>query len=359
MRIGIVTKHLGLPVGFGTYAARLLDAYAADPGGHEFFVYAPRRAAPSADLGGRFTVRTLPVPPGLRSALAVWEHAVVPQVARRDRLDVLHYLHTAAPLRPSGTPVVVNVLDTIAWSLPGYEQPRVYDRLARRAIRSADRVLTISESARGDIAGIFGLAAERIAVTPLAGPRADPEPAAEGDYLLFVGGTERRKNLSTAMQAFAAADLGATRLKVVGPSAASPVNDSAGDVMAPLSDEQRARVDWLGHVDSSTIARLYREAIALVFPSRYEGFGLPVLEAMARHTPVISSNVSSLPEVAGDAALLVDPDDVDALRRAMERVVAEPELRRELVERGLKRAAGYSWKQTARGTLATYEEAAR
>ena len=135
MRIGIVTKHLGLPVGFGTYAARLLDAFAAAPGDHEFFVYTPRRAAPRDDLGSRFTVRTLPVPPGLRSALAVWEHGVVPEAARRDRVDVLHYLHTAAPLRRYKAPVVVNVLDTIAWSLPGYALPRVYDRLAVRAIR--------------------------------------------------------------------------------------------------------------------------------------------------------------------------------------------------------------------------------
>jgi glycosyltransferase involved in cell wall biosynthesis len=339
VRIGIVTKHLGLPVGFGTYAARLLDEL-AKLDEHSFTVYTPRGAR---------------VPAGSRAALTAWEHGVVPALARRDRVDVLHYLHTAAPLGRFRAPVVVNVLDTIGWSLPDYALPRAYDALARRAVRKADLVMTISESARSDIAGLFGMREDRIAVTPLAGPPIDDTARPKQPYLLFVGGTERRKNLRTVLEAFALGVSAEVRLKVVGPKTASPVNDDPDDLVGPLSTGQRERVDWLGHVSSEELERLYREATALVFPSLYEGFGLPVLEAMARHTPVICSNVSSLPEVAGDGALLVDPADARALRDAIQRLLDDQALRDRLVARGLDVAGSYSWQRTARLTVAAYE----
>jgi glycosyltransferase involved in cell wall biosynthesis len=355
MRVGIVTKHLGLPVGFGTYATRLLAALSAIEDDNSYFVYTPRAAAPEG-LGSNFTARPFPVPAGLRSGLAAWEHAVVPRAARRDRVDVLHYLHTAAPIGRFRAPVIVNVLDTIAWSLPGYALPRTYQSLAARAIRRADRVITISESAKRDIGDFFGVDAERVTVTPLGGPAVDEMPVRKLPYVLFVGGTERRKNLRTLLGAFASGDFPGTRLVVVGPSHPSPVNDDPEELMRPLSVEQRDRVDWRGHVPADELERLYREATALVFPSLHEGFGLPVVEAMARLTPVICSDRSSLPEVAKDGALLVDPLDAAALECAIKAVLSDASLRDRLVARGRDVADGYRWDETARRTVAVYAD---
>jgi glycosyltransferase involved in cell wall biosynthesis len=355
VRVGIVTKHLGLPVGFGTYATRLLAALGEIDGETSYFVYTPRAAAP-VGLGRNFTNRTFPVLPGLRSGLTVWEHALVPQAARRDGVDLLHYLHTASPLGRVRMPVVTNVLDTIAWSVPGYAQPWPYQSLAARAIRRADRVVTISESAKRNIADLFDVDAERVTVTPLAGPAVDEVPVRKLPYLLFVGGSERRKNLRTMLGAFASGDFPGIRLVVVGPYEPSPVNDDPEELMRPLSAEQRGRVEWRGHVQADVLEQLYRQASALVFPSLHEGFGLPVVEAMARLTPVICSNRSSLPEVAKDGALLVDPLDAAALEHAVKAVLSDASLRDRLVARGREVAVGYRWDETARRTRAVYDE---
>jgi glycosyltransferase involved in cell wall biosynthesis len=136
-------------------------------------------------------------------------------------------------------------------------------------------------------------------------------------------------------------------LRVVGQHTASPVHDAR---------HEQNGVRWLGYIGEPELVELYRHATALVFPSRYEGFGLPVLEAMARRTPVIASDASSIPEVARGAAILVDPDDVEGLAEAMRRIAAEPPLRAELVERGVEIVSGFSWDETARATVAAYEE---
>lgn len=340
MRVGLVSRHLGLPVGFGTYAEHLIRALSERGDGNEYLVYAPRAV------------------PSLRAALTAWELAGAPARAARDRLDVLHYLHPAYPARRPRAPTVVSVLDAITRMLPGYRLPPPYDRLEARAARRADRVVTISHSARDDIAACFGVAPERIEVTYLGAPPVDPQPSDTGDYWLFVGGTERRKNLAAALAAFARGPFEGHRLKVVGPTAASPIADSRESLTAGVRESVADRVDWLGRVPAGELADLYRGALALVFPSRYEGFGLPVLEAMARHTPVIATAVSSIPEVGRDAAELVPPDDPAALADAMARVAGDEALRRRMVARGLEVVADFTWEETARRTAAVYEDLA-
>jgi glycosyltransferase involved in cell wall biosynthesis len=341
MRVGIVTRHLGLPVGFGTYAENLLRTLDAIGGDHEYVVYAPRwNDVP--ELGDRFRVRRFPVP-RVRSALNAWDLTAAPAAALRDRVDLLHFLHPAYPALGPRRPVVVNLLDAIGWVVPGYRLPQPYEWLERRAARRADLVLTLSESARDDIARVLGVARDRIRVTYLGAPAVDSEPRDDPErYFLFVGGTEKRKNLRAVLDA-----LGDFRLKVVGSTSPSPVHDDR---------IERPGVEYLGHVTGDELAALYRGATALVFPSLYEGFGLPVVEAMARRTPVIASNVSSIPEVAKDAALLVDPADATAIRDAMERVASDSSLRDDLTRRGVEVARSFTWEATARATLAAYGE---
>jgi glycosyltransferase involved in cell wall biosynthesis len=345
VKIGLITRHLGLPVGFGTYATNLLTALDALGGDNQYVVYAPRWNDVPA-LGDRFRVRRFRVPQ-VRSALNTWDLTAAPAAAVRDGVDLVHYLHPAYPAVSPRRPVIVNLLDAIGWVVPGYKLPQPYEWLERRAARRADLVLTLSESARDDIARELGVPRERIRVTYLGTPATGLSPRQAGDkpYFLFVGGTEKRKNLRAALEALSGLD--GARLRVVGPTDPSPVHDAR---------TEQPGVEWLGYVGEDELAQLYAGATALVFPSLYEGFGLPVVEAMAHRTPVIASNVSSIPEIARDAAVLVDPSDVEAIRDAMERVAKDPELRARLIDRGAEVAREFTWEATARATLAAYEE---
>jgi glycosyltransferase involved in cell wall biosynthesis len=344
VRIGLVARFLGEPTGLGSYAVNLLQALDRRDDEHEYFIYTPTwNDVPS--LGPRFTIRRSPVPRRSRAALTVWDLTLPAIAAVREPVDVLHYLHSAFPPFSPGCPAIINLLDAIHWLVPGYRLPQPYDWLERRSARRADLVLTLSDSARTDIESVLGLPRSKIRVTPLGGPPLDPQASPKEPYFLFVGGTEKRKNLAAVLEAFSSID--GFELRVVGKNTASAVHEARS--------EQRG-VRWLGFVSEEELLDLYRHATALVFPSRYEGFGLPVLEAMARRTPVITSNSSSLPEVAGGAAILVDPDDVDGLREAMQRLIADPGLRAELAGRGAKVVSSFSWEETARATVAAYEE---
>jgi len=344
LRIGIVARFLGEPIGLGTYAVNLLRAIDKLDDENEYFIYTPAWSE-VPPLGPRFRIRRSHVPRRSRAALTLWDLTLPAVAAAREPVDVLHYLHVAFPPFTPGSPVVINLLDAIPWVVPGYRLPKPYDLLERRAVRRADLVLTLSQSAREDIESVFGLPRAKIRVIPLGGPALDPEPSSKEPYFLFVGGTEKRKNLGAVLDAFSSID--GFELRVVGANTASPVHDSK---------REQSGVRWLGHVSEEELVELYRHATALVFPSRYEGFGLPILEAMARRTPVIASNASSIPEVARGGAILVDPDDVEGLRDAMRRVGADAGLREELTRRGVEVVSGFDWDDTARDTVAAYGE---
>jgi glycosyltransferase involved in cell wall biosynthesis len=333
-----------MPVGLGTYAVNLLRALDARADDHEYFIYTPTwNDVPR--LGPRFRIRRSRASRRSRAALTLWDLTVPAVAAAREPVDLVHYLHPAAPAFSPDCPLVINLLDAIGWVVPGYRLPQPYEWLERRAALRADLVLTLSESARADIESVLGLSRAKIRITYLGAPPLDPEPSSKEPYFLFVGGTEKRKNLGVVLDALRSLD--GYELRVVGAYTASPVHDARR--------EQRG-VHWLGHVGEEELAELYRHAIALVFPSRYEGFGLPLLEAMAHRTPVIASNRSSIPEVARGAAILVDPDDGEGLRDAMRRIAADAELREELTRRGAEVVSGFSWSETARATINAYEE---
>ena len=311
---------------------------------NEYFIYTPTwNEVPP--LGPRFHVRRSPVPRRSRAALTLWDLTLPAIAAAREPVDLLHYLHPALPALSPGRPMMMNLLDAIGWAVPGYRLPQPYEWLERRAAGRADLLLTLSESARADIERLLGVPRAKIRITYLGAPPLDPEPSPKEPYFLFVGGTEKRKNLGAVLAAFSSFE--GFELRVVGTHTASPVHDAR---------REQTGVRWLGHVGEQQLAQLYRHATALVFPSRYEGFGLPLLEAMARRTPVIAANSSSLPEVARGAAILVDPDDVEGLRDAMQRVAEDAGVSEDLTRRGAEVVAGFRWDETARATTAAYAE---
>ena len=232
-----------------------------------------------------------------------------------------------------------------------------------RSLEIADHILADSAATRDDIVKQLSVRPERISVVPLAADRSfKPMPAAEtrkvlsdwglvpDSYLLFMGTIEPRKNLLRLLQAV---ELAGSR---IGPLVVAGADGWGSDEVAGhIQRLQRAgRLSYLGYVPDNFRPALINGARSFVYPSLYEGFGLPVLEAMACGVPVLASNVSSLPEVVGDAGILVDPHDVDAIAREMARLWEDEPLRRELVARGLARARTFSWEKTASQTLGVY-----
>ena len=262
----------------------------------------------------------------------------LPRLLRRVRPALAHFLHAIPPGCPC--PAVLTVQDLSFERDPALLRPwerLIFRAVVPRAARRAARVLAISERTKGDLVELYGLAPERIVVTPLGVDAAfSPGPASDS-YVLLVGAIEPRKNPLAA--ATAAREVGRPLVAV------GPVRDRA------LARQlERAGADLRGYVSKEELARLYRGAACLVFPSSYEGFGLPVVEAMASGTPVVAAPDAALREVAGDAAVFAAPDELAAgIRTAL----AD---RERLVAAGLERARGFTWDETARLTLDVYRE---
>jgi glycosyltransferase involved in cell wall biosynthesis len=285
--------------------------------------------------------------PGKASALVrdtAWYLAGLPLRARRARLDVLHCTTFRAP--PWSTvPTVVTVHDLAVVRYPELftAWTRLYARTALRAVvRAADRVIAVSEFTKREVVALARVPEERVRVVPNAASdvfTADG-PSAEGDYVLAVGTLEPRKNLPRLVEA--AERLGA-ELRVVGGRGWGGVRVSGNGVR------------WLGHVPDEELARLYRGAAVFAYPSLYEGFGIPVLEAMRCGTPVVTSAGTVMEEVAGGAAELVDPLDPVSIAAGIERARSR---REELAAAGRERARRYTWAAAAEATAAVYRELA-
>jgi glycosyltransferase involved in cell wall biosynthesis len=298
------------------------------------------------------------------------QQVTLPLALRWQRLDLYHSPAFFLPLVWRG-PAVVSMFDVNFLRLRENWTPGrrvMYLSLALQAplaARQAGRIITLSRASARDIARLLGVPLDKVAVVPAA-PRdvfrraPDPRAVEEvqrcyGRFFLSVGVLAPQKNLERVLRAFAQVRDGTTRLVLAG----RPAGAYADAVLRPLARELDVaeRVVFAGATDDETLRTLYHAAVALVYPSLGEGFGLPIVEAMACGCPVITSRVSSMPEVAGDAALLVDPRAVTALAGALERLLAEPALRADLAARGRARATFFTWDKAARQTLQCYDEA--
>jgi len=281
--------------------------------------------------------------PGRASTL-VRETLWYPLVLRRARVDVLHCPTYRGPLHPR-VPLVVTVHD-----LAVFRHPEAFNRWTRtysrrvvpRVVRAASRVIAVSDFTRRELVELLGVSHDRIRVVPngVEDDFAPEGPTADGDYVLAVGTLEPRKNLDRLVAAARRADV---ELRVVGARGWGGVRVAGNGVR------------WLGEVPDEELARLYRGALCLAYPSLYEGFGIPVLEAMACGTPVVTSAGGATEEVAGGAAVLVDPLDLAAIAGGIEQAVGR---RDELRRRGLERARRFTWADAARATEAVYREVA-
>jgi glycosyltransferase involved in cell wall biosynthesis len=366
-RVGVVAEQLLRPVpgGVGRYVRALvrhLPAEAAvDRGAVEFLVarHPPERLAA---VGLPASTRRLAWPGRLVTRSWVTLRRPGLPGGLLDALDVVHATSAAVP-PTGGRPLVATVHDLSFHHYPDAYPPagrRYHERSARIVADQAARVLVPSEATARDLAELYGVDRGRVTITPLGvEPPAEPDRAraarllhdlgVRGPFLLAVGTQEPRKNLPRLLDAFA--QVGDTLpdhwLVVAGPVGWGPR-------LRPTSDSVRVRL--AGPVGDTVLHALYQAADGLAYPSLHEGFGLPVLEAMAHGVPVLTSDRSSLPEVAGGAALLVDPLDRAAIAAGLVRLAGDTALRERLAAAGRRRAAGFTWRATAAATWAAYRE---
>lgn len=379
MRIAINGAFWGMDTtGSGQYLMALLPEMARLAPDDAFNMVLPGgRGGPEPAGSPPWSVHRASTPlDGVSENLAkVWfEQSAFPRACRRLGVDVAHVPYFASPLR-SPAPVVVTVHDLIPVVLPEYRggpQHRLYMRLAAAGARRAALVLTDSEAAARDIHRLLGIPAKRLRVIYLAAhPRYRPQTPAEcrpaierlglpSRYLLYLGGFDRRKNVPVLLRAMARVRflLEGARLVVAGrlPQRDTPFAPDPRRIVHELRIEDE--VQFLGHVAEEDKPALYAGALAFVFPSRYEGFGLPPLEAIACGTPAIVGRGSALEEVAGPGGVGVPGHDVEALAEALVSLATDGRWRAELSRAGLRHAAAFSWERAARETLQAYRDVA-
>jgi glycosyltransferase involved in cell wall biosynthesis len=353
-----------------TYAINLIEALAEIDQSNQYtlFVTKPQAIDRFADRWPNFKVRrTLPHTPLVRIPLTLSREL------RRRPVDLLHVQYTAPPLAPC--PVVATIHDLAFEHLPETFNRRSWMQLrltVRRTARRAVRVITVSEYSRQDIIKTYGVDADRITVTPEAASETFARVTDETDlqmvrerygieryYILSLCSIQPRKNLVRLIEAY-------SLLHRLHPEGKLPQLVLAGKrgwldnetLRAAQADNVSPSIRFTGYVAPEHLNALYSGATCFVYPSYFEGFGLPILEAMKCGAPVIAGDRTSIPEVAGEAALLFDPFDTSSLVEALKRVLNDSEFRRTLSARGLQRASEFHWKTTARLTLTAYEKAA-
>jgi len=368
MRIGLNLTFLAPDSGgSATYAEGLIRGIRAVAPGTTFTAWVGSDAPSPAWLQERdVEVVRLPVKGVGGIAHYAWDLAGMVAQARRRKLDVLHGLAFVAPPVHPRLPVVVTILDTTWQRYPASMEWKgrvVFGTMSRVLGRTASRVIAISEAGRNDLVTDLGIRRERIDVTPLAVepiaavPVADPSlrerlMLGPEPIVLCVAQKRAHKNLEAAVEAIARLDVPA---QLVLPGSPNAYEAQLRDLAAARGATDRVR--FCGWVSDEDLEGLYGIADALVFPSLMEGFGLPILEAMIRGVPVACSNISALPEVAGDAALLFDPHDHAQIVGALRSLLVDAALRERLAVAGRERAAQFTWERTARATLASYDRA--
>jgi glycosyltransferase involved in cell wall biosynthesis len=366
MRIAIDARKLH-DFGIGTYVRNLLRHLARIDRSTEFVLLCrPQDSEMAPTLGENFrAVSQLSLP------YSVGEQFAVPRDLRRERIDLFHSPHyVLPPLTPCRS--VVTIHDCIHLMFPQYLPNRLAYAYARgsmwAATRRAQRVFTVSEASKADILRYFRIPADKITViynaiderfaTDLGEERialARERYQLFDPYVLYVGNIKPHKNVERLIDAFdRLRHTGFDHLKLL--IIGDEISKHPGLRRAVHQHKLHKWVRFLGFVPIETLAALYRLAAVFVFPSLYEGFGLPPLEAMASRTPVVSSNASSLPEVVGDAAVLVDPYDPESIADGMRRVLTDADLRADLIARGLQRARAYSWEASVQRIHDIYEE---
>jgi glycosyltransferase involved in cell wall biosynthesis len=360
-----VFKGMG---GIGRYTWSLLNEYTSLDLENDYVCYFTRLEPPAPlRLSSRFRVRVFEA--GMIDER--FDNLVLPSALEEDQIDLYHNPTFAVPVVRTRARTVATVHDAVFRRHPNLVEPglRNYlDHATRRAEKHADHLITVSEFSKREIKSLYQVSEERITAIPNGvrlpnsekSDSKDAESVLQGrglspaGYILYVGSIEPKKNIDLLLQAFKEVLLRGerkgVRLALAGSRGAGQY--SIEERIADLGLCENVVV--LGYVSEEFLETLYREALAFVYPSLYEGFGLPPLEAMARGVPTIVSDSSSLPEVVGDAGIVVDPKSPALFAQAILDLLKSPTLRQELSKKGAERSHLFTWRQSAKRHLAVY-----
>lgn len=369
MRIGLDCRSAFAGMGgIGRYAWSLLQEFRTLASKHEVFCYFSHHAPPAPlQVPENFRVRVIEA--GMVDER--FDQFVLPGLLEEDEIDVYHNPTFSVPTIHGKTRLISTVHDVVFAKRPDLVEPRLNEYLHRatsRAARGASRIITVSNFSAREISECYGVSSSAITVIPngvhaAAQQTTDPREVrqrlgvpAEG-YVLYVGSIEPKKNLELLLQALN------IRKQADGKPMHLVLAGSHGACAKSLRDKIEACVKngeatLTGHVTDSELEALYAGSVLFVYPSLYEGFGLPPLEAMLRGVPTIVADATSLPEVVGDAALRVDPCNPEALAGAIGSVLADASMRDQLSGMGRLRAAEFTWWKSAEAHLRVYEEVA-
>lgn len=376
LRLVLDARHIR-DFGIGTYIRNLVYALARIDGEDQFtLVCSPANETDFTGLPANFRVVTY-----AQSDLELRDNAAFPLFLRKFGADLYHIPLNRVPFwMPRPYVVTIHDMSRHVFSTASNFRKQVSLWKSRRSLMRASRVMAVSAATRRDVEDVFNLPPGRLLAIPNAlDPRflamaSDPAGRAERrrqldryqidfPYVLYAGTIKPQKNVPRLIEAFAVARgqlaahprLKDLKLVVIG----DDISQNPSVRLAVNQTRVRGFVRFLGFVPQETLQAFYESAEMFAFPSLYEGFGLPPLEAMACGTPVLTSNVSSLPEVVGDAAVMVNPENVFEIARGMKELLIDDALRASLIEKGRARTQVFSWEKTASQVLATYREVAR
>jgi glycosyltransferase involved in cell wall biosynthesis len=354
--------------GIGTYVRNLAREILAYRDPETVCKCIPESIEPPADKG----VSSLPLQAVNFLRNVTWKQIVLPAAARRERADVLVCMDPLAPLFcPTRTALIIYDLIFLTGGAQNDAWTKYWRAMVPRCARKADLIFTLSQASKAEIVARLGIRPEKIVVFhtgvsdhfhPPTGSAGEQEARRRDlglpkSYVLTVGAHDPRRNLKTLLAAYRTLRAKGPleqKLVVVGPK--TPYSPEVLETTRALGLEEE--VLYLDYVPNEDLPSYYGLADLYVYPSSEEGFGLTPLEAMACGCPVVTSRASSLPEVVGDAAVLVNPTDAEELAEAMSRVLSEPDLRRSLIEKGSKRAGGFSWRAGLEDILRACEQLA-
>lgn len=369
MKIALNLLYLipGVVGGTETYARSLITALGRLDEDHEYTVYVNRESADLDITPNRsFTRVVCPVVAMQRAYRYGWEQLVLPFQLRRLNPDLVHSLGYVGPIA-SHKPHVVSVHDVNYVGHSGRRTPvgrRAFQFFVERTVERAGHVITISNFSRGEIMRHLGVPPEKISVVYCAAREESPRDAASSTreselvrsitnpYIIAFSSLSAHKNIARLIAAFARISSEVPHSLVL----IGHMPEKSAQIRAALEKAGDDRIQFTGFIPDEDVAELMKQASLFVFPSLYEGFGLPILDAQEAGVPIACSNVSALPEVAGEGAILFDPLSVDDMAEKLKRALLDPDLREQLVRKGRENAAGFSWDMAALETMSIYKK---
>lgn len=363
MRVGFDARMIDHP-GIGRYIANLLNAMFEQAGRDEFVLFGDSKMLSTIDYGPS-TVDIIEY----NARIYGWAESFFDPFEKAN-LDIMHVPHFNVPILERTNKLVVTIHDLIylkfTESVPDFMQGIAVRYVISNAVKKADKIIAVSENTKKDIIEHFPAATGKVEVIHEAADpifaKIDDEGKKEGirkkynlppAIILYVGSLKKHKNIERLIDAYIDLKSKGIRHKLVIVGRYRPKEAQV------LKKIQSSDALYLGEVPTDDLALIYNLASLLVMPSLYEGFGLPALEAMASGVPVAASSVASLPEVIGDAGILLDPEDISNISEVIYKGLVDDDLRRELIRKGLERVKEFSWKKTAQQTLQLYEDTVR